>query len=167
VFTSSSAGMFGSPWQANYAAAKAGIVGLCRTVALEGAAHGILANAVLPKAITSIGDADRPAFPPDLMRETVEALRPLVPSMTADNVAPLVVYLASRECAPTGQLFAVGCGHLARVFVGQTPGWYASESEGMTPEAIATHLDAAGELDGFVVPESMLDEVRAVVAHRP
>jgi hypothetical protein len=37
----------------------------------------------------------------------------------------------------------------------------------MTPEAIATHLDAAGELDGFVVPESMLDEVRAVVAHRP
>jgi NAD(P)-dependent dehydrogenase (short-subunit alcohol dehydrogenase family) len=167
VFTSSSAGMFGSPWQANYAAAKAGIVGLCRTVALEGAAYGILANAVLPKAITGIGDPDRPAFPPDLMRETVAALRPLVPSMTVENVAPLVVHLASRECTHTGQLFSVGCGHVARVFVGQAPGWYASEPEGMTPEAVAAHLDEAAELDGFAVPESMRDEVRAVVAHRP
>jgi hypothetical protein len=52
------------------------------------------------------------------------------------------------------------------VFVGQAPGWYAVGPDGMTPEAVAAHLDAASDLDGFAVPESMLDEVRAVVAHR-
>src|SRR5262249_51070510 len=48
IFTSSSAGMFGSPWQANYGAAKAGLVGLSNVVAIEGARHGINANAVMP-----------------------------------------------------------------------------------------------------------------------
>src|SRR5574342_650066 len=48
VFIASSAGLFGQPQSAHYAAAKAGIVGLTNVVAIEGAAHGILANSVLP-----------------------------------------------------------------------------------------------------------------------
>ena len=95
VFTSSSAGLFGSPWQANYAAAKAGVVGLCNVVALEGAPHGIKANAVMPMALTGIGDAGPPPYSPEHLRETVQALRPLLPSMTVENVAPLVLYLSS------------------------------------------------------------------------
>lgn len=53
IFTSSNAGAFGIPWQANYAAAKAGVMGLCSVVALEGAAHGIRANAILPVALNT------------------------------------------------------------------------------------------------------------------
>jgi NAD(P)-dependent dehydrogenase (short-subunit alcohol dehydrogenase family) len=68
VFTSSSAGMFGSPWQANYAAAKAGIVGLCNVVALEGAPHGIKANAIMPMALTGIGSSGPPPFAPSSSR---------------------------------------------------------------------------------------------------
>jgi NAD(P)-dependent dehydrogenase (short-subunit alcohol dehydrogenase family) len=48
VFIASSAGLFGQPRSAHYAAAKAGIVGLMNVIAIEGAAHGILANSVLP-----------------------------------------------------------------------------------------------------------------------
>ena len=48
VFIASSAGLFGQPNSAHYAAAKAGTLGLANVIAIEGAAHGILANCVLP-----------------------------------------------------------------------------------------------------------------------
>jgi NAD(P)-dependent dehydrogenase (short-subunit alcohol dehydrogenase family) len=48
VFVSSSAGVFGQPMEAHYAAAKTGLIGLTNVIAIEGEAHGILANAVLP-----------------------------------------------------------------------------------------------------------------------
>lgn len=167
VFTSSSAGMFGSPWQANYAAAKAGLVGLCNVVALEGAAHGIAANAIMPMALTGIGAGGPPPYPPDVLHETAEALRPLARYMTAENVAPLVVLLASRQCTETRRVFSVGCSHVARVFVGATPGWYAPDPTITTPEAVAAHLAEACDLTGFAIPDSMNDASRFVAGNLP
>jgi NAD(P)-dependent dehydrogenase (short-subunit alcohol dehydrogenase family) len=165
VFTSSAAGMFGSPWQANYAAAKAGIVGLCNVVALEGARHGITANAVMPMALTGINAEGPPPFAPDDLRATVDALRPLAPFMTVENVAPLVVYLASRRCAQTRRCFSVGAGHVARVFVGTSRGWYAPGLGNTTPEQIEAGLDTACNVEQFSVPESMNDECRFIAAN--
>jgi NAD(P)-dependent dehydrogenase (short-subunit alcohol dehydrogenase family) len=56
VFTSSGAGMFGNGWQANYGAAKAATTGLMQVLAIEGRRHGIVANAVIPGAITRLND---------------------------------------------------------------------------------------------------------------
>jgi NAD(P)-dependent dehydrogenase (short-subunit alcohol dehydrogenase family) len=167
VFTSSSAGMFGSPWQACYAAGKAGLVGLCNVVALEGAAYGIKANAIMPMALTGINADGPPPFSPEVLEETKEALRPLAPYMTADNVAPLVVYLASRRCEETRRIFSVGCGHVARVFIGVSPGWFAPDLAGATPEQVESSLDAACDLAGFATPESMNDESRFISEHLP
>ena len=164
VFTSSSAA-FGAPWQANYAAAKAGIVGLCNTVAAEGAAHGIRANAVMPMALTGIAASDTPPYPPELMAETMQVLRPLAPLMTVDQVAPLVVHLASRECQVTGRTYSVGCGRVAEVVLGVTRGWFAPGDSPTTPEDVAQHLDDAGDRSGVLFPDTMLDEARWI-AHR-
>jgi NAD(P)-dependent dehydrogenase (short-subunit alcohol dehydrogenase family) len=162
VFTSSSAGMFGSPWQANYAAAKAGVVGLCNVVALEGVPHGIKANAVMPMALTGIGDSDRPPYSAEDLEETIAALKPLMPHMTVENVAPLVLYLSSRQCAPTRQIFSVGCRHVARVAIGAGRGWSAAVDDELTPELVEANLDAASTLEGFNVPESMNDHTRSI-----
>lgn len=56
LFTASSSGMFGHPWQASYGAAKAGIVGLSNVVALEGRDHGVLCNVIMPNAQTRLAD---------------------------------------------------------------------------------------------------------------
>jgi NAD(P)-dependent dehydrogenase (short-subunit alcohol dehydrogenase family) len=163
VFTSSGA-RFGSPWQANYAAAKAGIVGLCNVVALEGAAHGIVANAVMPMALTDIGRGGPPPFAPEELEATIRALRPLARHMTVENVAPLVLYLASRPCSSNGRVFSVGAGHLAEAFVGVTRGWHAPDHTIAMPEQVEAHLDIACDRTEFSVPASMRDEIHDITA---
>jgi NAD(P)-dependent dehydrogenase (short-subunit alcohol dehydrogenase family) len=162
VFTSSSAGMFGSPWQASYGAAKAGIVGLCNVVALEGAAHGIISNAIMPMALTGIGEAGPPPYSPEQLRETVRALQPLAPSMTVKNVTPLVLYLSSRACAETRRIFSVGCGRIARVAIAESRGWSAPGLAEITLEQVVEHLGEACDLADFGVPESIVDEANFI-----
>ena len=102
VFISSSAGMFGQHLEAHYAAAKAGLVGMTNVIALEGAAHGILANTVLPVGLSrmvteTLGD-------PKVLEESgfFRAIRP-------ELVVPIVVYLASRACNVSHQNYSA-CG---------------------------------------------------------
>jgi NAD(P)-dependent dehydrogenase (short-subunit alcohol dehydrogenase family) len=166
VFTSSAA-TFGFPWQANYGTAKAGILGLCNTVALEGARSGIKANAIMPMAFTGIGERGRPDYAPEDAQELAEGLGPLAPYMTVENVAPFVVYLASSRCAYNRYVFSVGCGHVARVFLGAARGWYAPRLTGFTPEDIEANLDAVCDLSEFAVPESMSAESRYISQHLP
>jgi NAD(P)-dependent dehydrogenase (short-subunit alcohol dehydrogenase family) len=168
VFTSSAAGLFGAPWQANYAAAKAGLVGLCNVVALEGERHGIFANAVLPMALsTNIGHDERPHYAPDDLEEIARVLKPLARDMTVDNVAPFVLYLASRDCRLTHRAFSVGAGHVAEVFVAATRGWSAPDNTVTSPEAAVAALEAICDRSLFAVPTSITEESRFIAANRP
>jgi NAD(P)-dependent dehydrogenase (short-subunit alcohol dehydrogenase family) len=123
VFIASSAGIFGLPGNAHYAAAKAGIVGLTNVIAIEGAPHGILANSVLPfgfsrMVTSSVGElepSDKPRF--------TDIIDP-------DLVPPMVVFLASRACQFTHRNYSACAGRYARVFIGVGEGWLAEGAAG-------------------------------------
>ena len=109
VLTSSIGGLYGNHDVANYAAAKAGIIGLTNVVALEGAAEGVRCNAIVPGAVTRMAEGlDTSAYPP----------------MGSDLVAPAVGWLAHETCSVTGELFVAIAGRIARAFIAETPGVY-------------------------------------------
>jgi NAD(P)-dependent dehydrogenase (short-subunit alcohol dehydrogenase family) len=161
VFTSSSSGIYGSPWAANYATAKTGVLGLCNVVALEGAAHGIRANVVMPQALdTAIGAERRQPYPDEYLQEMLRAFKPFAKHTTVDNVTPVVVYLAHRACDFTQQIYSVGCGHVGRVFVGVAPGWFAPDLSLPPTEEVIEHLAEASDLEGFEIVDSATGELR-------
>jgi NAD(P)-dependent dehydrogenase (short-subunit alcohol dehydrogenase family) len=161
VFTSSSSGIYGSPWAANYAAAKTGVLGLCNVVSLEGAAHGIRANVVMPQALdTAIGSERVQPYPDEYLQEMLRAFKPFMRHTTVDNVTPMVVYLAHRSCDFTQRIYSVGCGHVGRVFVGVAPGWFAPDLTLPSAEEVVDHLAEASELNGFEIIDSATKELR-------
>lgn len=146
VLTSSASGLFGTFGQANYAAAKMGLIGLMNVLSVEGARHGILANAIAPTARTRMTE--------DLLGDLADHFDPAL-------VSPLVAYLVSERCTLTHRIFTVGGGRIGRVFVGVTPGRFFG-SEPTTPEEIERHLDEVLDLAGHVVPEDGTDEVELI-----
>ena len=104
---SSAAGRMGNPGQANYAAAKAGLIGLTKTTARELASRGITCNAIAPGLIETDLTADLPAAATEALR----ALTPLGYVGNVEDVAAAAVYFASDEARyVTGQVLGVDGG---------------------------------------------------------
>jgi NAD(P)-dependent dehydrogenase (short-subunit alcohol dehydrogenase family) len=153
VFIASSAGLFGQPNSAHYAAAKAGIVGLANVVAIEGEAHGIFANCVLPfgysRMVTeTVGD-----------REQLGDAFPFIDAIDPELVVPAVSFLASRACTFTHRCYSACAGRFARVFVALGEGWVATTDSAPTADDLMAHIDQASVTERFTVPDSIFDEV--------
>ena len=104
---SSAAGRMGNPGQANYAAAKAGLIGLTKTTARELASRGITCNAIAPGLITTDLTADLP----EAASEALKSMTPLGYIGSVDDVAAAAVYFASDEARyVTGQVLGVDGG---------------------------------------------------------
>ena len=134
VHMTSTTGLIGNVGQANYAAAKLGIVGLSKSIALDMQRFGVRSNAVAPFAWTRMIDSI-PAHTPE-QQKRVEGLKKLVP----EKIAPFVVALASDAGANvTGQIFAVRNNEIS-LFSQPRPIRTAHTAEGWTAETIAERV---------------------------
>jgi NAD(P)-dependent dehydrogenase (short-subunit alcohol dehydrogenase family) len=140
VSTSSAAGLFGNFGQTNYGAAKMGLVGFTRVLAVEGAKYGIKANAIAPLALT---------------RMTQDIMGPLGDKLDPALVSPLVAYLVHEDCPVSGQIFSVGGGRVAQVFIGETQGYFQAD---LTPEAVRDHWSTITDREGYGVPANLGEE---------
>ena len=108
VVATSTSGLFGNFGQANYGAAKLGLVGLINTLSQEGAKYNIKANAVAPIAATRM---TQDILPPEVFEK-----------LTPEYVAPIVAYLCTEENPDTQSIFIVGGGKVQRVALFQNSG---------------------------------------------
>jgi NAD(P)-dependent dehydrogenase (short-subunit alcohol dehydrogenase family) len=123
VLTSSIGGLYGTHNVVNYGVSKAGIIGLNNVVAIEGAAHGIKSNIILPGAVTRMAEGlDTSQYPP----------------MGPDLVAPVVGWLAHESCSITGEMLIAIAGRVARALIAETPGVYRSS---WSIEDVADEID--------------------------
>jgi NAD(P)-dependent dehydrogenase (short-subunit alcohol dehydrogenase family) len=113
VITISSA-VFGAPWILPYSTAKAGLIGLGRSLAAAGAENGIAVNMVAPRAATRLTPGAMPK-PADLG--------------TPEEVAPAVAFLCHDSCPVTGQMYRIGSGRMSRIFFGETESVAATSIE--------------------------------------
>ncbi|MDP9292895.1 MAG: SDR family NAD(P)-dependent oxidoreductase, partial [Actinomycetota bacterium] len=142
LFVTSASGLFGNFGQANYAAAKMGLVGLALTAAIEGASYGIQSNAIAPLARTSMTDG--------LFGGAIEAFDP-------EFVVPMALYLVSESCRLTHEIFSAGGGRFARVVVGVTRGWVSGDAP--TLEDVHEHLAEIRAENDLALPASLAEEI--------
>lgn len=146
VLTSSIGGLYGNHQVANYAVAKAGVIGLSNVAAIEGAAEGVKSNVIVPAAVTRMAEGiDTSAYPP----------------MGAQLVAPVVGWLAHETCSVTGEILIALAGRVARAVVAETPGVYRpSWSIADVGEHMAAIRDVSEPVVFPVVPDGHGDHIR-------
>jgi NAD(P)-dependent dehydrogenase (short-subunit alcohol dehydrogenase family) len=147
VNTSSALGAFSAPAACAYSTAKAAILGMSKSAALDNEDKDIRINAILPVAQTSDGAkaffAKRPEIDGD--------------RLLTSRVSPAVMYLCHRICSLTGEAIAAGGGRVARVFTATGPGYYSDE---LTDQEVADNLETIMDTTGFRILREALDQHR-------
>ena len=145
ISTSSAAGIFGNFGQTNYGAAKMGLVGFTRVLAVEGAKYNIKANAIAPLALT---------------RMTESIMGALGDKLDPGLVSPLVAYLAHEDCPVSGQTFSVGGGRVAHVFIGETQGFTKAD---LSLEDVRDNWGTITDQSDYAVPGNLAEETALFV----
>ncbi|NXW24655.1 DHB4 enzyme, partial [Circaetus pectoralis] len=146
IMTSSAAGIYGNFGQANYSAAKLGLLGLSNTIAIEGRKYNIHCNTIAPTAGSRLTQT---VMPQDL----VEAFKP-------EYVAPLVVWLCHESCVENGSLFEVGAGWIGKLRWERSLGAIVrGKNQPMTPEAVRDKWEKVCDFDNASKPRSIQESI--------
>jgi NAD(P)-dependent dehydrogenase (short-subunit alcohol dehydrogenase family) len=147
VVTTSSSGLFGNFGQANYGAAKAGIVGLMNVLAEEGRKNDIRVNTISPTAATRMTEE---LLPP----QALKLMRP-------ESITPAVLYLLSED-APTRTIIGAGAGSFAVIKIMETEGINLPQDE-WTPEAITAHFAEISDMGRAKALENAFQQTQKYV----
>ncbi|XP_053182029.1 peroxisomal multifunctional enzyme type 2 [Scomber japonicus] len=151
IMTTSAAGIYGNFGQANYSAAKLGLVGLANTLAVEGRKYNIFCNTIAPVAGSRLTET---VMPPDL----VESLKP-------EYVAPMVLWLCHEQCQENGGLFEVGAGWIGKLRWERSQGRIVREkNQPMSPEAVREQWDKICDFTDATKPSSVQESLQSVVS---
>ncbi len=148
LMTTSSTGLYGNFGQANYGAAKMGLVGLMKTLALEGAKYNVRVNTIAPLAATRMTED---LMPPELLAK-----------MGPETVAPAAVYLVSGD-APTNVVLNAGGGGFEAAHVTLTPGVHVG-ADAMTAETVAARIAQICDRTGEIVPETGASQAQVALS---
>jgi NAD(P)-dependent dehydrogenase (short-subunit alcohol dehydrogenase family) len=151
VSAASAAGVYGNFGQANYGAAKMGIVGLMHVLKQEGAKYNIMANVIVPIAGTRMTAT---VMPPNLL----ELFKP-------ELVAPMVAWACSEKCTFSGYTFVAGAGYYSRAAFVEGQGVRFSPEEGVTLEMIDENIDKIVSLEGAQPMENATAQTINAVSH--
>ena len=147
LMTASSSGLFGNFGQANYGAAKLGLVGLAKTLYLEGAKYNIRVNSLAPLAATRMTE--------DIIPEQI------FPLFSPENVVPAALYLVSED-APNNVIVGAGAG-------GYHSAWVTMNDPVILPddqrdvEGFAAHWEQISDRSGDSVPVSGMEQTQRVM----
>ncbi|XP_036060762.1 peroxisomal multifunctional enzyme type 2 [Onychomys torridus] len=150
LMTSSASGIYGNFGQANYSAAKLGILGLCNTLAIEGSKNNIHCNTIAPSAGSRMTQTVMP-------EDIVEALKP-------DYVAPLVLWLCHESCKENGGLFEVGAGWIGKLRWERTLGAIVRQTnQPMTPEAVRDSWEKICDFNNASKPQTIQESTSGII----
>jgi len=146
IMVTSAAGLYGNFGQANYSSMKSALIGLGKTLAIEGEKRNVRVNIIAPLAGSRMTET---IMPPDL----VKALKP-------DYVAPLVAFLVHESCTENGQVFEVGAGWISKVRLQRTQGCFIPVAHGVfSPEAVRDHWEKVNDWKNATNPTSPQDSI--------
>uniref|UniRef100_A0A673SR87 Peroxisomal multifunctional enzyme type 2 n=1 Tax=Suricata suricatta TaxID=37032 RepID=A0A673SR87_SURSU len=150
IMTASASGIYGNFGQANYSAAKLGILGLSNCIALEGKKSNIHCNTIAPMAGSRMTRTV-------MTEELLEALKP-------DYVAPLVLWLCHESCEENGGLFEVGGGWIGKLRWERALGAVVRQkNKRMTPEAVQADWKKICDFENATKPQRIQESVGGII----
>uniref|UniRef100_A0A8C8YJ19 17-beta-hydroxysteroid dehydrogenase 4 n=1 Tax=Prolemur simus TaxID=1328070 RepID=A0A8C8YJ19_PROSS len=150
IMTSSASGIYGNFGQANYSAAKLGLLGLSNTLAIEGNKSNIHCNTIAPTAGSRMTQTVMP-------KDIVEALKP-------DYVAPLVLWLCHESCEENGGFFEVGAGWIGKLRWERTLGAIVRQkNQPMTPEAVKANWKKICDFNNASKPQTVQESTGGIL----
>ena len=151
VMTTSAAGIYGNFGQANYSAAKLGILGLSNTLAIEGRNKNVHVNTIAPIAGSRLTET---VLPPEL-----------IASLKPEFVTPLVGWLCHEDCKETGGLFEVGAGYISKLRWERTRGHSFKLGRAFGPDEVAAQWNKITDFKDAEHPADINQSMAPVLAN--